>query len=84
MQLSEFKGRSDRAMGQRVNKYFLRIARVVVTPNFRSIGLGAEIVRRTMPLVNVKYVETLAIMARYNPFSIRAIVPENYKVRALS
>ncbi len=86
--LPEFKGRSDREMGYRVNKFFLRIARVIVAPKFRSIGLGAEIVRRTMPLVNVKYVETLAIMARYNPFfehagMTRVDVPDDYRYNQL-
>lgn len=68
----EYKGKSDTAMAYKVNKDILRIARVIVDPKFRSIGLGAEIVRQTLSLVNVKIVETLAVMAKYNPFFERA------------
>ncbi|MCX8203547.1 MAG: GNAT family N-acetyltransferase [Nitrososphaeria archaeon] len=55
-----------------LNEHFTRISRVVVHPKFRGIGLGAELVRRTMPLVGKAYVEALAVMARYNPFFERA------------
>ncbi|MCS7117249.1 MAG: ATP-binding cassette domain-containing protein [Thaumarchaeota archaeon] len=55
-----------------LNDHFVRISRVVVHPKFRGIGLGVELVKRTMPLVGKPYVETLAVMARYNPFFERA------------
>ncbi|MCS7142417.1 MAG: AAA family ATPase [Aigarchaeota archaeon] len=51
-----------------LGREFRRIARVVVAPKFRGIGLGVRLVRETLPRVGVKYVETLAVMARYNPF----------------
>ncbi|MEM2057117.1 MAG: AAA family ATPase [Thermoproteota archaeon] len=51
-----------------VNDNFRRIARVVVAPKYRGIGLGVKLVKETMPLVNVPYIETLAVMAKYNPF----------------
>lgn len=51
-----------------IDNLFLRIARVVVHPKFRTIGLGVKLVKDTLPLVNRAYVETLAVMARYNPF----------------
>ena len=70
--LPQFRGRVNSDMARLVNKYILRIARVIVLPKFRSIGLGAEIVRRTMPLVDIKFVETLAAMAKYNPFFEKA------------
>jgi hypothetical protein len=54
------------------NRDVSRIARVIVVPKFRSIGLGCEIVKRTMPLVGTKYVETLAVMAQYNQFFEKA------------
>ncbi|MHB8603390.1 MAG: ATP-binding cassette domain-containing protein, partial [Nitrosotalea sp.] len=68
----EFKGASNAAMAHKVNAEILRISRVIVEPKFRSIGLGAEIVSRTLPCVNIRIVETLAIMARYNPFFEKA------------
>ncbi len=55
-----------------VTKNFSRIARVIVHPKYRSIGLGVRLVRETMPTVGTTYVETLAVMARYNPFFERA------------
>lgn len=55
-----------------LNKDFVRIARVVVLPRFRSIGLGVKLVKETMPLMNVPYVEALAVMAKYNPFFEKA------------
>lgn len=55
-----------------VNNNFRRIARVVILPKFRGIGLGAYLVKETMPMVDKPYIETLAVMARYNPFFERA------------
>jgi ABC-type ATPase with predicted acetyltransferase domain len=40
----------------------------VVHPKFRSIGLGAEIVKKTLSLASTEIVETMAVMARYNKF----------------
>lgn len=64
----EFNGQSRKVDAYRVNERILRISRVIVRPKFRSIGLGVEIVRSTMPLVKKKYVETLAVLAKYNFF----------------
>ncbi|MGQ9469265.1 MAG: ATP-binding cassette domain-containing protein, partial [Nitrososphaerales archaeon] len=55
-----------------VNKDFLIISRVVLHPKYRSIGLGAKLVRETLPLAGVKYVEAIAVMAKYNPFFLKA------------
>ncbi len=55
-----------------VTRNFSRIARVIIHPKYRSIGLGVKLVRETMPLAGTPYVETLAVMARYNPFFERA------------
>jgi ABC-type ATPase with predicted acetyltransferase domain len=48
------------------------IMRVVVHPKYRTIGLGQHLVRETLPLVGTPYVETIAVMAKYNPFFERA------------
>lgn len=50
----------------------LRIARVVVDPRFRGIGLGSRLVRETLEKTNAKIIETLAAMAVYNPFFEKA------------
>lgn len=55
-----------------INSLFSRIARVIVHPRYRSIGLGVKLVRETLPLAGTPYVETLAVMARYNPFFEKA------------
>ncbi|MEM3162639.1 MAG: hypothetical protein QW056_06615, partial [Candidatus Bathyarchaeia archaeon] len=39
---------------------------------YRSIGLGTKIVKETLPLAGTPYVETLAVMAKYNPFFEKA------------
>jgi ABC-type lipoprotein export system ATPase subunit/GNAT superfamily N-acetyltransferase len=55
-----------------VNRDLTRISRVVVHPKYRTIGLGAKIVAETLPLAGKPYVETIAVMAKYNPFFERA------------
>ena len=51
-----------------VNKNIRRIARVIIEPRFRGIGLAAWLVRATMPLMKVPFVEALAVMGLVNPF----------------
>ena len=45
---------------------------MIIHPKFRGIGLGAFLVRETMPKVDAKVVEVLAVMAKYNPFFEKA------------
>jgi len=55
-----------------VNKNIRRIARVVIEPRFRGIGLAAWLVRATMPLMKVPIIEALAVMGLVNPFFEKA------------
>jgi N-acetylglutamate synthase-like GNAT family acetyltransferase len=55
-----------------INEEIARISRVVIHPKFRGIGLGEFLVRETLPRVDAKVVEVLAVMAKYNPFFERA------------
>ena len=55
-----------------INKNVRRIARVVIEPRFRGIGLAQRLLRETMPLMNVPIVEALAVMGRINPFFEKA------------
>lgn len=55
-----------------LRKEILRIARVIVDPRFRGIGLGSRLVRETLPLTGAKIVETIAAMTVYNPFFEKA------------
>jgi GNAT superfamily N-acetyltransferase len=55
-----------------LNQKLTIINRVVVHPKYRSIGLGAKLIRDTLPLTGAPYVEMVAVMAKYNPFGEKA------------
>jgi len=55
-----------------LNEKVTTISRVVVHPKYRTIGLGIKLVRETLPLAGKPYVETIAVMAKYNPFFEKA------------
>ena len=55
-----------------LNHELRTISRVVVKPQFRGISLGSELIRRTMSLVNVRFVEVNAVMAKVNSCFERA------------
>jgi N-acetylglutamate synthase-like GNAT family acetyltransferase len=55
-----------------INEEIARISRVVIHPKLRGIGLGEFLVRETLPRVDAKVVEVLAIIAKYNPFFEKA------------
>jgi ABC-type ATPase with predicted acetyltransferase domain len=55
-----------------LNSRLSMISRVVVHPKYRTIGLGAKLVRDTLSLVGTEYVEMPAVMAKYNPFAEKA------------
>ena len=55
-----------------MNKQLSIINRVVIHPKYRTIGLGAKLIRETLPLVGTLYVELIAVMAKYSPFAEKA------------
>ncbi|MCW4000586.1 MAG: hypothetical protein NWE93_10135 [Candidatus Bathyarchaeota archaeon] len=57
---------------QEMNKQLSIINRVVIHPKYRTVGLGAKLIRETMPLVGLRYVELIAVMAKYSPFAEKA------------
>ena len=66
-----------KAVGRRVsledlNREWALIKRVIIHPKYRTTGLGARLVRETLPLVGRRYVELIAVMAQYNPFAEHA------------
>lgn len=67
---SRFLGYAPSA--EEVNRDFLIISRVVVHPKYRSIGLGTRLVKETLPQAGSRYVEAIAVMARFNPFFAKA------------
>ena len=56
------------AAGRLVNAELRIISRVVITPNWRGLGLASRLVAETMGLVGTPYVEALAAMGRVHPF----------------
>jgi len=55
-----------------LNRLLSTISRVVIHPKYRGIGLGAKLVRETLPKAGTPYVELTAVMAKYNPFAEKA------------
>jgi hypothetical protein len=55
-----------------INKNIRRIARVIVDPRFRGLGLAGRLVRETMPKMNVPIIEAVAVMGIVNPFFEKA------------
>ncbi len=54
---------------QELNKQLSIINRVVIHPKYRTIGLGAKLIRETLSMVGTQYVEMIAVMAKYSPFA---------------
>ena len=65
-------GKNAAATYRRLNREVKSIARVVVDPQFRGIGLAVRLVNQTMGQVGALYVESLAAMGRVNPFFEKA------------
>jgi hypothetical protein len=57
---------------EEINRQLSIISRVVIHPKYRTIGLGAKLIRETLPLVGTPYVEMIAVMAKYSPFAEKA------------
>jgi GNAT superfamily N-acetyltransferase len=55
-----------------LNEHVSIIGRVVVHPKYRTIGLGAKLIRETLTLVGTPCVEMSAVMSKYNPFAEHA------------
>ncbi|BAF60379.1 ABC-type ATPase [Pelotomaculum thermopropionicum SI] len=55
-----------------LNQEVTMITRVVLHPKYRGIGLGARLIRDTMPLTGKRYVEMLTTMGTVNPFAEKA------------
>lgn len=51
-----------------LNRHVRCIARVIVEPRFRGIGLATRLVRETMPRMDVPIIEAVGVMPLVNPF----------------
>jgi hypothetical protein len=57
---------------QDMNRQLSTINRLVIHPKYRTVGLGARLIRETLPLAGTLYVELIAVMAKYSPFAEKA------------
>jgi GNAT superfamily N-acetyltransferase len=55
-----------------INQKLSIISRVVVHPKYCTIGLGHKLIRETLEHAGTPYVETVAVIAKYNPFFEKA------------
>ena len=55
-----------------LNDDFDSIARVIIHPKFRGIGLAQYFLQEYFKLTPAKYAETVAVMSNYNPFFAKA------------
>jgi hypothetical protein len=67
-----FSGFDRQTELEMLNRHVRCIARVIVEPRFRGIGLAVRLVRETMPKLDVPIVEALGVMPLVNPFLQRA------------
>ncbi len=63
---------SANANMQLVNNNIRTISRVVIEPRYRALGLSYQLVKETMPMLNMPYIEALAVMGKVNPFFEKA------------
>lgn len=63
---------SKSASLQMINSNIRCISRVIIEPRYRGLGIAAWLVRRTMPLIDVPIVESLAVMGRFSSFFEKA------------
>jgi len=67
-----FAGLDRRTQLALINKNVRTIARVIIDPRLRGLGLATRIVRETMPQMNVPIIEALAVMGLVHPFFEKA------------
>ena len=57
---------------EELNRTLCGVNRVVVHPKYRTIGLGAKLIRDTLGRAGTPCVEMVAVMAKYSPFAEKA------------
>ncbi len=67
-----YRGMSRPGALRQLNRECRTIARVVIHPQFRGMGLATWLVGRTLAHIPVPYIESLAVMGRIHPFFARA------------
>jgi hypothetical protein len=57
---------------QELNAKLSTINRLVIHPKYRTVGLGAKMIRETLLLAGTPCVELIAVMAKFSPFAEKA------------
>lgn len=57
---------------EKINEEFECIARIILHPQYRGLGLAYYFLKEYFKLSKCKYIETLAVMASYTPFFEKA------------
>lgn len=57
---------------RKLNLEFESVDRIIIHPKYRSIGLAYHLLKEYFKLTSCKNIETLAVMANYNPFFEKA------------
>ncbi|HUU91248.1 MAG TPA: hypothetical protein VM238_08570 [Phycisphaerae bacterium] len=65
-------GMGRMATADLVNRELRVISRVVISPNWRGLGLASRLVAGALPEIGTPYVEAMAAMGRVHPFFERA------------
>lgn len=58
----------SRQQAMRLNREVLKLSRIVVAPEFRTLGLTGVLIEKIVPQVNCRYLECTTAMGRYSPF----------------
>jgi GNAT superfamily N-acetyltransferase len=66
------RSRYGKARLRFINRHVRRIARVIVHPQFRALGVATKLVRRVLLRCPTRYVEAVAAMGEVVPFFERA------------
>lgn len=70
--MPQYKRSNTKEGAELVNREIVRLSRIIIHPKFRGAGLAVKLVKETMALTGKRVVETIAAMARYNPFFEKA------------
>ena len=61
------RGCSYRLLCRLANRHFRTISRIIVHPQFRSLGIGAALVRTLCTHGSTRYIDSAAMMGRAHP-----------------
>lgn len=72
LRMFHLRGRGYGVALRYANRHFLTVSRIVVHPQFRTVGLASELVRQLIDGAPTRFVEASAAMARFSRFLERA------------